>query len=135
MSKYQQSPESSRAGYLMKKIIAVLGLSVIFGCGRSPYNSSTSDALKYGSTVSGTANFLAARTVMLSSCFACHGSWSAWTEAEFVSNGRVVATSLADSILYTRIRGNSTGVAGNMPQNGSLSSEDIVVIKNWILGM
>lgn len=110
-------------------------LFVVFGCGRSPYNTSTSDALKYGSTVSGSADFLAARTVMLSSCFACHGSWSAWTAAEFVSNGRVVGGSLTDSILFTRIRGNSTGVSGDMPQNGSLSSEDIVAIKTWILGM
>ena len=104
-------------------------------CGRNPYNSSTSDALKYGSTVSGSSQFLAARVVMLNSCFACHGSWSAWSESEFISNGRVVSRSLTDSILYTRIRGNSTQYAGDMPQNGSLSSEDIVAIKNWILGM
>ncbi len=119
----------------MKKMVGVLIVLMIVGCGRNPYNSSTSDALKYGSSVTGSASFLAARAVMLNSCFACHGSWSAWTEAEFISNGRVVAGSLVDSLLYTRIRGNSTGIAGDMPQNGSLSSEDIVIIKTWILGI
>ncbi len=123
----------------MKKIAAVLFLLMAMisgmGCGRPPYNSSTSDALKYGSNVTGSAQFLTARTVMLSSCFACHGSWAAWNEAEFVSNGRVVARSLIDSSLFTKIRGNSTSVVGNMPQNSSLASDDIVAIKNWILGM
>ncbi len=119
----------------MKKIAVILFLFLGLSCGRPPYNTSTSDSLKYGSNVTGSAQFLTARTVMLSNCFACHGSWAAWNEADFVSNGRVVARSLIDSSLYTRIRGNNTGVVGNMPQNASLSSDDIVAIKNWILAM
>lgn len=119
----------------MKKTAILFIILFSVSCGRPPYNTSTSDALKYGSNVTGSAQFLTARTVMLSTCFACHGSWSAWNEADFISNGRVVARSLVDSALYTRIRGNSTGVVGDMPQNSSLSSDDIVAIKNWILGM
>ena len=119
----------------MQKTVQFLILIMMVGCGRNPYNSSTSDALKYGSNVTGSSNFLVARTVMLTSCFACHGSWSSWNEAQFISNGRIVAASLDNSILYTRIRGNSTSFVGDMPVSGSISSEDIVAIKTWILGI
>ena len=119
----------------MQKTVQFLILIMMVGCGRNPYNSSTSDALKYGSNITGSSNFLAARAVMLTSCFACHGSWSSWNEAQFISNGRIVAASLDNSILYTRIRGNSTSFVGDMPVSGNISSEDIVAIKTWILGI
>lgn len=104
------------------------------GCGR-PYNSSFSDKIKYGSSVTGSANFIAARTVMVNKCFSCHGDFAAWNESEFVSNGRVVQNSLIDSTLYTRIRGNTTGLAGNMPPGENLSSEEITLFKTWIAAM
>lgn len=119
----------------MKKTLKIIFIMMLVSCGRSPYNSSTSDALKYGSTVTGSANFISARTVMLNNCFSCHGSWSAWNEAQFISNGRIVAASLDNSLLYTRIRGNTTSFAGDMPVSANLTSEDIVTIKTWILGI
>ena len=115
--------------------IGALIFLVLVGCGKNPYNSSVSDALRYGSSVSGTATFTAARLVMMSSCFACHGSWSSYTEADFLSKGLVVFRSLTDSTLFTRIRGNSSGLVGDMPQNSTLSSEDMITIRTWISNM
>jgi uncharacterized membrane protein len=120
----------------MKKAVVLFALLGIFsaGCGK-PYNSSTADALKYGSNVAGSANFQLARQVMLNSCFTCHGAWANWSEADFVSTGHVVARSPADSMIYYRLIGNDTGNPGDMPQNGALSTEDLNTIKTWILGM
>ncbi len=103
-------------------------------CGR-PYNSSYSDASKYGSNGTGTAEFLAAREVVSNRCLSCHAEWSSYTEALFVSQNYVVGGSLSNSILYTKIRGNDVGSSGNMPPSENLSAEEIGKIRTWILAV
>lgn len=113
-------------------------LSVSFfvsGCGKLK-NTNSNDALVYGSSVTGTSNFLNARGVMATKCFSCHSSWGNYSESDFISNGLVVARSTTGSSLYTRTRGNDTGIAGDMPVGGpNLSSTELTTIKTWINGI
>lgn len=107
---------------------------LLTGCG-NPYNSSYSDALKYGSGVTGSANFIAARTVMVNHCFTCHAQWAGWNEAAFLSGGIIATRDLTNSLLYSKIRGNEVNSAGNMPPSESLSVEDLLAIRAWISNM
>lgn len=120
----------------LRKIMVALGLVVnLLGCGEVN-NSSSLDADIYGANVTGSAAFLAARYVLSSQCFRCHGSWASYNESQFVSNGLVVARNASSSSLYTSIRGNDTGIAGNMPVGATnLTSEEISTIKSWISAM
>lgn len=104
------------------------------GCGK-PYNSSSSDAEKYGVTAVGTTNFQTMMKVVTNKCVSCHQAYGNYGEAEFVSNGLVVARSLSGSKLYYKIRGNKTAVAGNMPPSESLSTEEINTFETWIMGI
>lgn len=115
-------------------------ISVIFilfaasACGKLQ-NSSSSDANLYGSSVSGSTNFLQARAILANKCFSCHAEWSGYDEAQYVSTGRVSSGSPSNSSLYTRIRGNDTGTAGDMPLTGAnLTTEEMTLIKTWISG-
>jgi|GEM_PF-1388974 len=112
---------------------ALLALSlVVVSCG-PVYNNSSLDQIKYGSPVSGSANFQEARLVLLNRCTSCHGAWASWNEADFVSQGKIEARSPNTSILYTRTRGNDSGVAGDMPLSGSNpTTQEVATIKNWI---
>lgn len=103
-------------------------LAVIFGCGKVK-NSSSAD----GGAVVGTSEFISAIDVISSKCFSCHSSWSNYAAADYVKKGLVFKGSPANSTLYTRIRGNAAGVAGDMPPGQpNLSIGDIRTIKEWI---
>lgn len=94
------------------------------------------DAGLYGSDVTGSTAFQTARTIMANQCFTCHGDWAAFAETDFVTSGRVVAGDPNGSLLYTKIRGNDSGTAGDMPLGKSdLTAEEIASIKSWIAGM
>lgn len=122
----------------MKKYFSVLFVCIfvfLLGCGKVR-NSSSQDAAIYGASVSGSATFLQARTVMASQCFSCHSNWSSFSENQFLTSSLVRAGNLSGSSLYTRIRGNDTGQTGDMPQsNPNLSSDDLNSIKQWIQGI
>ncbi len=104
---------------------AVFGL---VSCGKVK-NSSSSD----GGSVVGTAEFVSARDIIGTKCLSCHSTWSAYSSDDFVKKGLVFKGSPANSTLYTRIRGNDLGVAGDMPTGQpNLSLAEIKEIKAWI---
>jgi len=126
------------------KLIFSVGTSLIFilalgACGKV-YNSSTYDASAYGAAT-GSANFLAAQAIIKANCAICHvqpshQAWGGMSEADFISQGLVKPGDLAGSLLYTKIQGNRSGVAGDMPQGGTpLTSDQITVIETWILNI
>jgi hypothetical protein len=100
------------------------------GCGKVS-TSSSSDALIYGSGVTGSANFLAARVVMSQKCFQCH-DWVSYSEADYASQALVTRNAAVNSRLYKKIKGNDSGVTGNMPPSGLLTDSDLIKIKVWI---
>lgn len=109
----------------------ILFLSVsssLLSCGKV-INSSSSD----GGSVVGTAEFVSAREIIGTKCLRCHTTWAAYSADDFVKNGKVFKGSPANSTLYTRIRGNDVGVAGDMPTGEpNLSLAEIKEIKAWI---
>lgn len=114
----------------------LLAISLIFfsaGCG-NVLNSNSFDESLYGVEPNGSEDFLAARDILSSQCFACHGTWSAWTSEEFVANGEVVAGSAETSNLFRAIRGNGTiGSENDMPPGPTdLTPGEILVIRTWI---
>ena len=109
------------------------------GCGKV-YNSSTYDAFTYGSA-GGTAQFLAAKDIIKNNCATCHThpshqAWAGMSEKDFITQNYVVAGNLAGSQLYTKIQGNRTGIAGNMPEGGTpLTSAQLDTMEAWILNI
>lgn len=115
----------------------ILSLALIFlsSCGKVK-NSSTSDLSLYGSGVSGSSVFLAARGVLATHCLECHADWANYSEADYTSKFLVVKSDPAGSPLYTKIRGNDAGIEGNMPENRpDLGYEDLKKIKDWITSL
>lgn len=112
--------------------LLLVALLVLPACKLQTENSSVNDEDIYGSTITGTAQYLAARSVLSKKCAGCH-SYSGMTEAELVNAGLVVAGSPAASRIYYRIAG-STGGGGpkNMPVGSTLSSTDLNTILVWI---
>ncbi|WP_413578300.1 hypothetical protein ACLVWU_07135 [Bdellovibrio sp. HCB290] len=119
----------------------VLGLALLapLSCGQS-YNSSYYDADIYGEGGGGTPEFQAAQAILRTECATCHAqashqSWGNISEAQFISLGLVSPGNLSGSQLYTKIRNNTTGIVGNMPQSSTLSTAQIQTIETWILGI
>jgi uncharacterized membrane protein len=100
------------------------------GCGKVT-TSSSNDKLIYGGSVTGNSNFLAARAVLSQNCFQCH-DWAAYSEADFTGQALVIQNASVNSRLYQKIKGNDSGVTGNMPPSGSLTDTDVLKIKTWI---
>ncbi|MEN0058040.1 MAG: hypothetical protein AAGB31_04345 [Bdellovibrio sp.] len=115
--------------------IMMVALMVGVGACSEVRNSSALDADLYGSDVTGSAAFMSARVVMVNQCFRCHGEWASYNEADFVTQGLVVAGSPSGSVLYQSLKGNDSGVTGTMPEGGNLSSDEMMTIKSWIAGM
>lgn len=119
--------------------LTTLALLAPLGCGKV-YNSSTYDATTYGSAT-GSAQFLAAQAIIKENCASCHTrpshqAWAGLSEADYISQGLVKAGSLTGSMLYTKILGNSTGIAGNMPDGGTpLTADQLTTIETWILNI
>jgi hypothetical protein len=116
------------------KSFLVFSILVLTACGRV-YNSNFADDLRFGGNVTGSADFFQARSVMATRCFICHSEWATFNETDFEPNFLVDGGNLADSILYTRIRGNVVESGGDMPPSETLSSEEINKIKTWIMGL
>lgn len=108
--------------------------SLIIGCGPI-YNTSYSDEEKYGKALVGTEAYRAAQAVIINKCAGCHGAWAGWLEADYITNRKVERRSPINSILYTRVNGNDTEIAGDMPPSGPITNEEVITIRNWILGM
>ncbi|NUM58790.1 MAG: hypothetical protein HUU56_09175 [Bdellovibrionaceae bacterium] len=115
---------------MVKKILGLFFLFLAFGCGKVK-NSSSSDA----ATATGTEEFVSAATILREKCASCHQhtAWSSYSETDFVSKKLVTKKSPASSELYTRVRGNDTGIAGDMPEGQSnLSQTEMSTLKTWI---
>lgn len=95
-------------------------------------NSSTLDESNYGDST-GSAEFLAARTIFAQNCAnGCHG-FHGFSEAELIAQGLVIAGNPENSPIYYRIRGSSgSNGSKNMPPSGSLQAADLTAISTWI---
>lgn len=108
--------------------LVVLLCGFLLSCGKVK-NSSSGD----GGAVVGTAEFVSAMEVIQTKCLSCHSSWGAYKTDDFVKKGLVFKGSPANSALYTRIRGNDVGVAGDMPTGQpNISLVEMRAIKEWI---
>lgn len=116
-----------------------LALLASMGCGKV-YNSDTYDATTYGNST-GTPQFLAAKEIIVAKCASCHtrpshAAWAGTDEAGFISQGLIKAQDLAGSMLYTKIQGNRTGIAGNMPFGGTpLTDAELDTMEAWIMSI
>lgn len=117
---------------IIRKIICLVLLILIFSsCGKVK-NSSSADAASAG----GSDEFVAAKQIIAEKCLSCHSSWTSYSEADYVSKRLVSKKSPNNSDLYTRIRGNDSGIAGDMPEGQpNLSQTDMSIIKKWISGI
>lgn len=91
-------------------------------------NSSSMD-----SSVTGSPEFMAARTVFLSSCANCH-DFHLLYEEELIARGDVVPGDAFNSPLYYRLAG-SLGSEGpkDMPDGGGqLSATEVALVQTWI---
>ncbi|MBL7545376.1 MAG: hypothetical protein JNL11_16270 [Bdellovibrionaceae bacterium] len=108
-------------------VLFFLGLGIL-GCGKVK-NSSSSD----GGSIVGTAEFVSAMEIVQSKCLSCHNTWATYSSDDYVKKGLVFKGSPANSSLYTRIRGNDVGQAGDMPPGQpTLTYTEIKEIKAWI---
>ncbi len=102
------------------------------------YNNSTHDRYVYGgSSFDLSTSFGQAMQVVSTRCFQCHSFFATYTtEALWKESGFVVAGSLPGSKLYYRLTGANLGIGSeNMPQNGSLTSNEIATLRSWISNM
>jgi mono/diheme cytochrome c family protein len=117
--------------------ITALTLLAPLACGKI-YNSSSYDSTIYG-TATGSAQFLAAKTIITQNCASCHTrpsheAWAGMDEAAFKTARLIEPGSLINSQLYTKILGNRTTTPGNMPDGGTpLSSAQLDTIEDWIV--
>lgn len=118
----------------MRRLLGVILVLMLGGCGIQTQNSSSLDALIYGS-VSGTPEFAAAQIVFVYNCIPCH-AYSGMTAAQLEAEGLVTAGSPETSPIYYRMA-NSFGGPGpkNMPPSGAVSNEDLETVRTWITGM
>ncbi len=99
------------------------------------YNSSSTDKLVYGSSVTGSAKFQTARIAILAKCTRCHAFYGTWNESQFLSDAKygISQANPSQSPLYCHSRGNDTCGPGDMPLSGSdLTDDELAKIKDWI---
>jgi hypothetical protein len=110
-------------------LILTLGAA---GCFQTE-NSSSLDADTYGN-LSGTAEFLAARTIFSQNCGGTCHNYHAQSEAQLKAAGLFIVGLPDSSKLFYRLVG-SSGAQGpkNMPSGGALSSSDLQKIRYWIV--
>lgn len=119
----------------MGKVLFVFAISMIMlsliSCGKVK-NSSSADA----ASASGSEEFIAAKQVLAEKCLSCHSTWTSYSETDFVNKRLVSKKSPNNSDLYTRIRGNDSGIAGDMPEGqANISQTEMTAIKKWISGI
>jgi hypothetical protein len=124
----------------MLKPIGVLLLSVFIGpgCGSSIVqveNSFSGDGSRYGTEFDSSSAFGQARVVMSNRCAQCHAEFVSRTESQWVSLNLVVAGNATGSSLYGRLRGSGVGGVENMPPSGTLTTQELDAVRNWINGL
>lgn len=85
--------------------------------------------------ITGTPEFMAARTILLNNCTNCHigHDFHLLYEDQLVDRGDVVPGDFLNSPIYYRLAG-SLGSEGpkDMPEGGALSGSDLQTIQTWI---
>ena len=105
---------------------------LFFGCGPVE-NSSTLDKAIYGNTTINANPQFASVLISLKKCKNCHGEWLSFQEADFISNGLVVAKDSENSKLYYR---NINAISNNGPKsmpNGGLPALSTPELNNLIV--
>lgn len=102
---------------------------VVSGC-MKVMNSSSGDYVLDNASL----EFLTAYTIMKDKCFSCHQEFNT-TQANLISKGWVVPGDPLNSPMYNRLQGSDGTGVKNMPQTGSLTSQDRKIIKDWIQGI
>lgn len=105
------------------------GSQALSGCMKVT-NSSSGDYVLDNASL----EFLNAYTVMKDQCFSCHKEFNT-TQALLISKGWIVPGDPLNSPLYNRLQGSDGPGVKNMPQTGSLTTQDRKIIKDWILGI
>lgn len=119
---------------MMRNIFLILIIISSLSCGRLE-NSSSQDRFLYTRRQAGSALFNQAAAILSTKCSECHGSWSGYSESDFVQSGLVVAQNIDASKVYYR---NTTASSGpgprNMPTQGrpTLTAEETQVVIDWI---
>lgn len=113
---------------------ATFTLLTLGGCGKIINSSSQDRALYNPSQITGSAEFTAATAIINSKCASCHGSFSSYSEADFIANGLVVAQNPASSPIYYRNQGATSGPGPqDMPNSGTaLTAEELQTVTIWI---
>lgn len=119
----------------MKFLTTVAFAILLSACGKID-NSSSTDKNLYGAiTDTGSNDFLAVKTMLRSSCIACHPEWNSYTDTDFVNTGLVIAANSAGSKLYYRNQVAASGPGPkNMPSGGqvALTDAELAIMINWI---
>lgn len=119
----------------MRKVIFLTFIILATGCYKNQ-DSSTNDAGGLTVNPGDSVEFIAAKTLFVGSCGGggCHGDFASKTEAQFKSEGLIIAGDPDNSSVYCRLAG-STGSCGskNMPKNQpALDSTELQTISDWI---
>jgi len=123
----------------MKKTLQLTWLTFIclgfLGCGRIQ-NSSSSDKFTYSpGQITGSAEFLAAAAIIGSKCSECHGTYTTYTEADYITAGLVVAKDIASSSIYFRNQSATVGAGPHdMPKQGRtpMTAAELQTLADWI---
>jgi hypothetical protein len=83
------------------------------------------------------------KMVFSAKCASCHTEWDAISEAVWLTSKAkdgtplIASKSLQNSTLYLRLKGAKFGDVAkqNMPAGGTLSSSDLQIVEDWILGL
>ncbi len=119
----------------MKHLISLMLIFLATGCYKN--QDSSTDVGGGLTVVSGdSVEFIAAKTLFAGSCSGggCHGDYSSKTEAQFKSEGLIIAGDPDNSSIYCRQQG-STGSCGskNMPKfQPALDASELQIISDWI---
>lgn len=109
--------------------------TLFFGGCAKVYNSSSTDQLVYGSTVTGGAKFQLARVSLINKCIQCHTFYGTMNESQFLTDTKygISRANPSQSPLYCHARGNDTCGPGDMPLSGAnLTDDELTKIKDWI---
>ena len=123
----------------MKNTLQFTWLTLIclgfLSCGRIQ-NSSSSDKFTYSpGQMAGSAEFLAAAAIIGSKCSECHGTYTTYTEADYIAAGLVVAKDLASSSIYFRNQSATVGAGPHdMPKQGRtpMTAVELQTLADWI---
>ena len=116
-------------------VVILFAFGVLFSGCAEIYNSSSTDKLVYGSSVTGSAKFQSARIGLLAKCSRCHAFYGTWNESQFLTDTKygISTANPSQSPLYCHSRGNDTCGPGDMPLSGSdLTDDELAKIKDWI---